>query len=66
MIDELPYLTELDPGFAADLQKAWDRALERSPVLLVCVGSDVRMMKRLVAKQLPYAVPQARRRPSTR
>src|SRR5680860_798356 len=31
VIDELPYLTELDPGFAADLQKAWDRTLEASP-----------------------------------
>lgn len=53
VIDELPYLTELDPGFAADLQKAWDRALERSPVLLVCVGSDVRMMEDLVGERSP-------------
>jgi uncharacterized protein len=53
VIDELPYLTELDPGFAADLQKAWDRALERSPILLVCVGSDVRMMEDLVGERSP-------------
>lgn len=53
VIDELPYLTELDPGFAADLQKAWDRALERAPVLLVCVGSDVRMMEDLVGERSP-------------
>jgi uncharacterized protein len=53
VIDELPYLTELDPGFAADLQKAWDRALERSPILLVCVGSDVRMMESLVGERSP-------------
>jgi AAA+ ATPase superfamily predicted ATPase len=33
VIDELPYLTERDSGFAADLQKAWDRSLERSAVL---------------------------------
>lgn len=51
VIDELPYLTELDPGFAADLQKAWDRTLEALPVLLVCVGSDVRMMEALVAER---------------
>jgi AAA+ ATPase superfamily predicted ATPase len=53
VIDELPYLVELDPGFAADLQKAWDRTLEAAPVLLVCVGSDVRMMEALVGERSP-------------
>src|SRR3954471_17655361 len=53
IIDELPYLTEGDPGFAADLQKAWDRSLERAPVLLVCIGSDVRMMEQLVTERSP-------------
>lgn len=53
VIDELPYLTELDTGFAADLQKAWDRALEVVPVLLICVGSDVRMMDNLVGERSP-------------
>lgn len=53
VIDELPYLTDLDPGFAADLQKAWDRALEGSPVLLACIGSDVRMMEVLVGERSP-------------
>lgn len=51
VIDELPYLTELDAGFVADLQAAWDRSLERSPVLLVCIGSDVRMMEELVRER---------------
>ena len=53
ILDELPYLTELDPGFAADLQKAWDRTLEASPVLLVCIGSDLRMMEALVGERSP-------------
>ncbi len=53
VIDELPYLTELDPGFAADLQRAWDRTLESLPVLLICVGSDVRMMEALVGERSP-------------
>lgn len=53
VIDELPYLTAHDPGFAADLQKAWDRVLERLPVLLICVGSDVRMMEELVQERSP-------------
>lgn len=53
VIDELPYLTENDPGFASDLQKAWDRHLENKPVLLICVGSDVRMMDELVQERAP-------------
>lgn len=53
VIDEMPYLTERDTGFAADLQKAWDRALEASPVLLICIGSDVRMMEELVGQRSP-------------
>jgi uncharacterized protein len=47
VIDELPYLTERDSGFASDLQMVWDRHLESLPVLLVGVGSDVRMMRAL-------------------
>jgi uncharacterized protein len=53
VIDELPYLVEHDPGFTADLQKAWDRTLERAPVLVICVGSDVRMMDELVRERAP-------------
>jgi AAA+ ATPase superfamily predicted ATPase len=53
VIDELPYLVERDPGFSADLQKAWDRTLERAAILLVCVGSDVRMMEELVGARSP-------------
>jgi len=53
VLDEVPYLAASDPGFASDLQKAWDRTLERSPVLLVAVGSDVRMMDELVRARAP-------------
>lgn len=53
VIDELPYLAELDPGFPADLQQAWDRVLERAPLLLICLGSDVRMMENLVGERSP-------------
>jgi len=45
VIDELPYLVESDDGIPADIQEAWDRALRRRPVLLVCIGSDMRMMR---------------------
>ncbi len=47
VIDELPYLVEQDHGFPSDLQEAWDRRLQRQSVLLVCVGSDIRMMRAL-------------------
>ncbi|MGO9322525.1 MAG: ATP-binding protein [Solirubrobacteraceae bacterium] len=47
IIDELPYLAEKDDGFPADLQLAWDRYLKNRPILLVAIGSDVRMMEAL-------------------
>jgi AAA+ ATPase superfamily predicted ATPase len=47
VIDELPYLVEADAGVAADIQEAWDRELQHRPVLLVCIGSDMRMMRAL-------------------
>jgi uncharacterized protein len=47
VVDELPYLIELDAGVAADIQEAWDRELRRRPVLLLCIGSDLRMMRAL-------------------
>ncbi len=47
VIDELPYLVESDAGVPADVQEAWDRELRRRPVLLVCIGSDMRMMRAL-------------------
>ena len=53
VIDELPYLTEADRGFPADLQQAWDRVLESAPLLLVCIGSDARMMENLVGARSP-------------
>lgn len=53
VVDELPYLSETDEGFSADLQRAWDRDLEAAPILLVCIGSDVRMMDVLVGERSP-------------
>lgn len=53
VIDELPYLCEMDAGFAADLQRAWDRTLQNAAVLLICIGSDVRMMDVLMGERSP-------------
>lgn len=47
VLDEFPYLLERDPALEATLQKVWDRALQRAPVLLVLIGSDTSMMAAL-------------------
>ncbi len=47
VLDELSYLVESDAGVPADIQEAWDRELRRRAVLLVCIGSDLRMMRTL-------------------
>lgn len=49
VLDELPYLVEHDPGFASDLQAIWDHQLSKQSVLLIAVGSDVRMMEALTS-----------------
>lgn len=47
VLDEFPYLVEADAALEATLQKVWDRVLQRAPVLLVLVGSDLSMMAAL-------------------
>jgi uncharacterized protein len=54
VIDEMPYLTEADPGFEGALQRAFDRELSRLPVLLLCIGSDISMMEALNAYGRPF------------
>lgn len=46
VIDEFPYLSDSDPAMEATLQAAW-RRLEREPLLVVLVGSDLAMMETL-------------------
>jgi AAA+ ATPase superfamily predicted ATPase len=47
VLDEFPWMTETSPTLEGELQIAWDRTLEKLPVLLILIGSDVAMMKRL-------------------
>ena len=54
VIDELPYLTNSDPGFEGTLQKMFDRELSRRRVLLLGVGSDLAMMENLNAYGRPF------------
>ncbi len=54
VLDELPWLVEQDEIFDGALQTAWDRLLARRPVLLLLLGSDLRMMQRLTAYDRPF------------
>ncbi|MBM3678798.1 MAG: ATP-binding protein [Actinobacteria bacterium] len=53
VIDEFPYLVEKLPEIEGILQKAWDRDLEKAPILLLLIGSDVSMMEALAAYDRP-------------
>ena len=46
VIDEFPYLIDSVPPIEATLQAAWGK-LERQPLLLILVGSDLSMMEAL-------------------
>lgn len=53
VLDEFPWAVAGDPTLEGVLQNAWDRQLERVPVLLVLIGSDVTMMERLTEHDRP-------------
>jgi len=54
VLDELPWLAEVDDQFDGSLQVAWDRQLAERPVLLVLLGSDIHMMERLTSYDRPF------------
>lgn len=54
VLDEVPWLLEGVPGGAGELQRAWDRALSRKPVLLLLLGSDLAMMEHLTQADQPF------------
>jgi uncharacterized protein len=47
VIDEFPYLAAGDIAIEGAFQKAWDRSISGSLVLLIVVGSDLAMMEAL-------------------
>ncbi len=53
VLDEFPWLLENDPHLDGTLQKLWDTVLDRRPVLVVLVGSDLAMMEALVGHGRP-------------
>lgn len=53
VLDEFPWIAAGEPTLEGELQSQWDRTLERLPVLLVLVGSDVAMMDALASHGRP-------------
>ncbi|WIY83092.1 ATP-binding protein [Propionimicrobium sp. PCR01-08-3] len=47
VLDEFPWAVEADPSLEGTLQNIWDRRLEKLPILLILIGSDVAMMESL-------------------
>ena len=54
VVDEIPYLMGHDDVFEGTLQRSWDRFLERKPVLLILIGSDLSMMEALNSYERPF------------
>ncbi|WP_225849301.1 ATP-binding protein [Streptomyces sp. HPF1205] len=54
VMDEVPYLMDATGAFEGILQRAWDRALETKPVLLILIGSDLSMMEALNSYGRPF------------
>lgn len=53
VLDELPYLVDGNPALEGQLQVAWDRALSRTPLLVVLVGSDLSVMDLIASHGRP-------------
>ena len=53
VLDEFPYLVEQDASIEAVLQAVWDRTVQRLPVLLILVGSDIATMAALSEERRP-------------
>lgn len=45
IVDEFPYLTEVDPATSSVFQKGWDEHLKSANIVLVLLGSSISMME---------------------
>ena len=54
VLDDAPWLLASVDGAAATLRRVWDRALSRTPVLLVLVGADLAAMEALTGPGGPF------------
>ncbi|MDR0958878.1 MAG: hypothetical protein LBM23_00710 [Propionibacteriaceae bacterium] len=53
VMDEFPWLLGSDRTLESELQVVWDRLLEKLPILMIVIGSDVSMMARLEEHDRP-------------
>jgi len=53
VLDEFPWMLEQESTLEGELQAVWDRTLEKLPVLLILIGSDVAMMDNLAGHGRP-------------
>ncbi len=53
ILDELPYAVESDPATLSALQHAWDAHFQRSSLVIVLCGSQVKVMESLQMHQSP-------------
>lgn len=59
-IDELGYLIDVNPNFAGTFQKAWDRSLSTSQIVLALSGSQMSVIQGLLDYDAPlYGRPTA-------
>ena len=56
ILDEIPYAAEADPVMLSALQYAWDQYFQKSEVVLVLCGSQVRVMEKLFSDNLRFLV----------
>lgn len=45
VVDEFPYLAEVDPATSSVFQKGWDEYLRLGPAMLILMGSSIAMME---------------------
>jgi AAA+ ATPase superfamily predicted ATPase len=53
ILDELPYAAEADSAMLSSLQYAWDQHFQKSELVIVLCGSQVRVMETLFSRQSP-------------
>jgi AAA+ ATPase superfamily predicted ATPase len=53
ILDELPYAADADPAMLSALQYAWDQHFQKSEIVIVLCGSQVRVMETLFSRQSP-------------
>ena len=53
ILDELPYAAEANSAMLSSLQYAWDQHFQKSDLVIVLCGSQVRVMETLFSRQSP-------------